>query len=422
MQKISTGIHDLDSLIDFAHIGDNVVWEIEAGTSEDRFINAFIKQSLAEENDVIYVSFNRSPQSILLNLDVHAHAEKLTILDCFTSGKGKSDRAFLKFYDAPHPDYPKVSMVNRPADISRFSETVNASQEGLSEGARYIFDSLTGMQDLWGDESSTYKFFTYMCPRLYDLRTVAFWVLEKEAHSQTFKANLRHITQVVLDLYKKKDKLFLKALKLDGRTDREAFKPHSYEINQDGISITPIHREPAFDIGSKIRESRTKAGMSQKDLADKIGFTSSFVSQVENNQISPSLNSFLQIANALNLNPAILLKNDRRPEDLAWFIRNDTFMKSPAVKEHGFTLYTVTAGEKASAFFALLRPGTTVERHFMQNRKEEILYVLKGNPVVTVNAKEKKLSSGDVLHLKDVFPSAWANRSDKEVELLIFCY
>ena len=70
MKKISTGIKDLDSLIDSAHIGDNMVWETEAGTSEDIFIQNFITESLEENRDVIYASFNRSPQSILLHMNL----------------------------------------------------------------------------------------------------------------------------------------------------------------------------------------------------------------------------------------------------------------------------------------------------------------------------------------------------------------
>ncbi len=143
------------------------------------------------------------------------------------------------------------------------------------------------MQDLWGDENRTYKFFTYICPRLYDLGTVAYWILEKDAHSQKFKANLGHITQVVLELYKRKDKFWIKALKIEGRPNREAFKPHSYEIGDKTISITSVRREPLFDIGTRIKESRIKAGMSQKELAGKVDLTPSFISQMESNQIAP---------------------------------------------------------------------------------------------------------------------------------------
>lgn len=421
MKKISTGIKDLDDLIDYAHIGDNVVWETEAGTSEELFIRNFITESLAEKRDVIYVGFNRSPQSILLNLNITKNPEKLTILDCFTTGKGKSDRAFMKFYDSKHAAVPKVIKVNRPSDISSFSETINAIQDKLPEGARYIFDSLTGMQDLWGDENSTYKFFTYMCPRLYDLGTVAFWILEKDAHSQTFKANLRHITQVVLELYKKKDKLFLKALKLDGRTNREAFKPHSYEIEDNKILIIPGKKEPSFDIGSKIKDARLKLGMSQKDLSDKIGLTSSFISQIENNQISPSLASFLQISGALGLNPTSLLQSNKKTEDTKWLINRETARKNLFEKEQGYSLFTITSRDKTSAYLALIAPGTELKKHFLNFKKEEFIYVLKGEISVKVDNNEKALHPGDSLFLKDSLPSAWKNRSDEEAELLVFC-
>jgi len=421
MDKISTGIKDLDNLIDSAYIGDNVVWETEAGTSEDIFIHNFIARSLSEDKDVIYVSFNRSPQSILLHMDIKEHPEKLIILDCFTSGKGKSDRAFLKFYESRNDTFPQIVKVNRPGDISLFSETINSIQDRLPEGARYIFDSLTGMQDLWGDENNTHKFFTYMCPRLYDLRTVAYWILEKEAHSQTFKANLRHITQVVIELYKKKEKLFLKALKLDGRPNREAFKPHSYEIEDSNIDITPVRKESSFSVGTKIRDVRTKMGLSQKDLADKIGLTSSFISQLENNQISPSLNSFLQIAGALGISPTVLLQKEKKREEVEWLFKRDAVMKNIYRRENGATVFTIISGEKTSAYLAVIKPGAELNKHFLDQKKEELIHVVKGNVSIKVDNREKDLKAGDSVFLKDSLPSLWRNKTNEEAELLVLC-
>ncbi|MDI6745182.1 MAG: helix-turn-helix domain-containing protein [Thermodesulfovibrionales bacterium] len=421
MSKISSGIKNLDNLIDLAHIGDNVVWETEAGTSEDIFIQKFIDQSLLEDKDIIYVSFNRSPQSILLHAKIKEHPEKLTILDCFTSGKGKSDRAFLKFYENNKQSAPHVIKVNRPGDISFFSETVNSIQDKLPEGARYIFDSLTGMQDLWGDENSTYKFFTYMCPRLYDLGTVAYWILEKDAHSQPFKANLRHITQVVIELYKKKDKLFLKALKLDGRTNREAFKPHSYEIEDNNIFIVPAKKEPAFNIGGQIKNARIRLGMSQKDLADKIGLTSSFISQIENNQISPSLNSFLQIAEALGISPTDLLQKEKKRDGVDWLFKKDHTLQSLLKKEDGYSLFNIVSNDKTSAYLTVINAGAELDSHFLNSKKNELIHVLKGTVSVKIENSEKMLSPGDSIYLKHSLPSVWKNASDEETELLVIC-
>jgi transcriptional regulator with XRE-family HTH domain len=277
------------------------------------------------------------------------------------------------------------------------------------------------MQDLWGDENSTYKFFTYMCPRLYDLGTVAYWMLEKEAHSQTFKANLRHITQVVIELYKKKEKLFIKALKLDRRSNREAFKPHSFEIDDNSISIIPTKKESSLDIGSRLRDKRIKLGMSQKDLAEKIGLTSSFISQIENNQISPSLHSFLQIANTMGINPTVLLQKDKKSDDVSWFIKGDTVKKNLFEKQQGYSIFTIISGDKTSVYRTVIHPVTDLKGHFLNYKKEELIYVLKGKVYVKVENSEKELKKGDSIYLKDSLPSYWRNKTKEEVELLVTC-
>ncbi|MEO0248794.1 MAG: hypothetical protein ABIN58_04495 [candidate division WOR-3 bacterium] len=46
---------------------------------------------------------------------------------------------------------------------------------------------------------------------------VAYWVLEKDAHTPSFKANLRHITQVAMELDKKDGELFFRVIKSEGR-------------------------------------------------------------------------------------------------------------------------------------------------------------------------------------------------------------
>ena len=209
MQKISSGIKSFDRLIDFFYIGDNVVWEVDSGAPYNVFLQNFIRQSFDDSQKIIYISFNRSPQSILKSIKDFLNPEHFVLVDCFTSGKGKNDKTFAKFYETPSDI--NIMKIDDPKSIEQFTQSLNAIEDGLPPGSRYIFDSLTGMQDLWSDENSTYKFFTYMCPRLYDLDTVAYWILDKEAHSQKLKANLRHITQVVIELYERREMLFMKA-------------------------------------------------------------------------------------------------------------------------------------------------------------------------------------------------------------------
>lgn len=417
MNTISSGISTLDSLIDAFHVGDNVVWEVEAGTSFSVFVRNFIARSFRDEQKVIYVSFNRSPQTVLNDLGAITSPEHFMLIDCFTSGKGKNDDTFLKFYEKPGGG--NVVRIEDPRDIKRFTATLNGIEDRFPPGARYVFDSLTGMQDLWGDESETHRFFTYMCPRLYDLGTVAYWILEKEAHSQRFKANLRHITQVVLDLSKRKNSLFLKALKLEGRQEREAFKAHPYEVRNETVTIAPLKKEAVSDIGTRLKDERLRIGMNQKELAERVNVTPSFLSQLENNQVSPSLPTFLQICRILGVNPGTFLENKDERSVAAWLIRKETIGSRTPMREDAARVYEVTSGTKHAMRIVILPLGSELNRHFFYHKEEELIYVLKGDLSVTVGERKERIGTGDVISLKEALPSHWRNEGGGDAELLV---
>ena len=119
--------------------------------------------------------------------------------------------------------------------------------------------------------------------------------------------------------------------------------------------------------------------MSQKDLADKIGLTSSFISQLENNQISPSLNSFFQIAEVLGLSPSSLLQSDKIARDVKWLIKKDDVRKNLHKKEPGYSIFNIISGDKTSAYMAVIDPGAELYKHFLTYKKEELIHVIKGS-------------------------------------------
>jgi KaiC/GvpD/RAD55 family RecA-like ATPase len=371
VQKISSGIQSFDRLIDSFYTGDNVVWEVDSGAPYKVFLQKFIRQSFNDSQKIIYVSFNRSPQSILKSIKDFLNPEHFVLVDCFTSGKGKNDKTFARFHETP--SVIKIIKIDDPKSIEQFTHALNAIEDSLPPGARYIFDSLTGMQDLWSDENSTYKFFTYMCPRLYDLDTVAYWILDKEAHSQKFKANLRHITQVVIELYER-------------------------------------------------REMRTRRGMSQKELADKVDVSPSFISQIENNQISPSLISFVQLCNAIGESPAALL-DDKPAKKSGWLIRQRNGSSRPLLKEDGLSVFHLSVNGSypgdSVANIAVLAPRTLIRKHFLLHKGKEFIHVLKGEVSLIVDGVEESVGAGDSVFLRDEVPSLWKNELEEPAELLI---
>jgi transcriptional regulator with XRE-family HTH domain/KaiC/GvpD/RAD55 family RecA-like ATPase len=422
--KISSGIGYLDHLLGFLKTGDNVIWEVEAGTYIEIFLQRFIEHNLKNGYKVVYVSFNVSPSTLTKRLSYLPNLENLTILDCFTSGKGNNDPLFTQFYEKDKEGFKgSVVKVENPKDLSQFRVAMDRVEIEKGAGVRYIFDSLTGMQDIWGDENLTYKFFTYSCPRLYDLQTVAYWVLEKEAHTPSFKANLRHITQVAIELEKQNGELFFKVIKLEGRFSRSAFLPKHYEVWDQEVIFPSIGGRRPSNLGDKIRTLRKKLGMTQKELADQVGLTPSFISQLEKSLISPSLDSLLKLSEKLNTQPIYFL-TDGESGPLQKMVIKPTERQDihlPELKGNDLKLQLLVSdvfNRRMEPYLLIMKEGTIIDGHFYTHKGDEFAYVVEGELEVEIQDEKQLLKQGDSLYIGSIFPSKWVNVGKGEAVLL----
>ena len=422
--KISSGIGYLDHLLGFFKTGDNVIWEVEAGTYIEIFLQRFIEHTLKNGYQVVYVSFNVSPSTLTKSLNRLGDLENLTILDCFTSGKGNKDPLFAQFYKKEKDEFQgKVVRVKNPRDLSQFRVALDRIEVEKGAGVRYIFDSLTGMQDVWGDENATYKFFTYSCPRLYDLQTVAYWVLEKEAHTPSFKANLRHITQVVIELDRQDGELFLKVAKLKERFSRSVFLPKRYEVWDQKVVFPSIGGRRPSNLGEKIRTLRTNLGFTQKELAAKVGLTASFISQLEKNLISPSLDSLLKLSEKLHASPVHFLTEGEKGPLSRMVVkpgeRQEIHLKEVKSGDVKFQLLVSDVlNRRMEAYLLTLKKGATVSGHFFNHRGDEFAYVMEGEMEVELGGEKHLLRSGDSCYLETMVPSQWVNLGKGDAVLL----
>ena len=400
--KISSGISYLDHLLGFFKTGDNVIWEVEAGTYIEIFLRRFIEDTLKNGYKLVYVSFNVSPSTLTKRLDHIPNLENLTILDCFTLGKGNNDPLFSQFYGKEKDRFKgSVVKVENPRDLSQFRVAMDRIEIEKGEETRYVFDSLTGMQDVWGDENATYKLFTYSCPRLYDLQTVAYWILEKDAHTQSFKANLRHITQVAIELDKENGELFFTAIKMEGRFSRSAFLPKRYEVWDQEVIFPSIGGRRPHNLGDKVKALRKKLGMTQKELAEQVGLTPSFISQLEKNLISPSLDSLLKLSEKLNTQPIFFLM-ERQDGPLQKMVikpgeRQDvSTQRGKAGDIQLQLLVSDTLNRRMEPYLLTLKRGGKVEGHFFNHRGDEFAYVMQGELEAEIQGEKKIVRQGTV--------------------------
>jgi DNA-binding XRE family transcriptional regulator len=186
-----------------------------------------------------------------------------------------------------------------------FSYSLNACyslHQTLEGDVRLVFESLTGMQELWGGEEKILKFYSRSCPRLYELDTIAYWVIEKGAHSNRLRANINHIAQVAVELNLSRGKSSLTIHTADKRNPAILDKPQGYwtsglEANFESAQGTARRS----DLGLRMKDLRKKKGFSQKELAGYVGVTPSTISQIESSTIYPSIPALFKIGEVLGV-------------------------------------------------------------------------------------------------------------------------
>ncbi len=425
-KPVSSGIAQLDNLLGDLYIGDNVLWYEDAGSLTSVFCIHFIRESLALKKPTIYVSFDRSPKNVVTFLGPLAESQNFTILDCFTNGKGDRSEVFGKFYEKDGAQWPyQVIRVNDPTHPGQVAEAIYGLHANLSGDTRFIIDSLTGMQDLWGGEEQVMKFYARTCPRLYELDTIAYWIVEKDAHSSRLRANINKITQVAIDLAIKNDKPALKIIKAEKRNSRFLNEPQSFTCTGTEIVFElPKPLPERLDLGGRIKAMRKKQGLSQKDLAEKIGVTPSSISQVEKNLIYPSIPALFRLAESLAVDVGYFFEGTQAAGWSRCVFRlgdgvGARLEGAARGQVEGIRLLPPSIRDAETEPYLLrIEPGRKVVGHFFRHKGDELGYVLAGTLVFWVNGQRQEAVAGDLIYLKTDSPEQWENADETTAELL----
>jgi transcriptional regulator with XRE-family HTH domain len=424
-QRVPSGVNRLDLLLGGLFIGDNVLWHDDAGSLAPVFCLNFLQASQLRDKPIIYVSFDRSPKNLLDKLGSLANYAGLTILDCFTRGKGSGSEFFLKLFEESRAASPcRIIMVEEPRKPEEFEATLYKVHGSLkNDDVRFIFESLTGMQELWGSEEQLLSFYSHACPRLYDLNTIAYWILEKNAHSSRFRAQINQIAQVAIDLTIKRGTTSLTILKAENRSTEEFHKPHNY-WTKDLTVVFDDDRgtDNRIDLGLRLREFRLRRGLSQTELAKLVGVTASTISQVESNLIYPSLPALMKIAEVLAVNLSSFFEDRQEGATRMVFTPDDAvavkFPNMPEGSMQARLLYPVDVNVKAEPYVIEIPPKATLPAHFFFHKGEEVGYVLSGRLQVRVGKGVHTLKTADVIYLTSEIPGEWRNPGPAMARLL----
>ncbi|MEK7328667.1 MAG: cupin domain-containing protein [Chloroflexota bacterium] len=175
--------------------------------------------------------------------------------------------------------------------------------------------------------------------------------------------------------------------------------------------------ETESTLGASIRRTRKRRGLTIQQVAKLSGLSISFISQLERDLLSPSVNSLQKISRALGIqiggffegqgNTGRVVRADERPR-LIYPNRNE--------EEY---LLTPVRSKKLQVLYYRLKPGATSgDTPYSHDSDEECGVVLRGSLEVSVNGEVYILNSGDAITFDSHLPHTWRNVGNEECEAL----
>ncbi len=199
-ETVRSGLASLDEVVQGLRYGDNVVWQVDHLEEYKYFAEPFASQAIADGRKCIYLRF--APHTEILKA-----RPGLTIIELD----------------------PEVG-------FDTFSREVNKIIESFGRETFYIFDNLSFLVVRWATDELLANFFQVTCPYLFELETVAYFALTRGQHSHSAVARIRDTTQLLIDVYRVQEIMYLHPLKVWDRYSPKMFLPHMMS----GTSWVPV--------------------------------------------------------------------------------------------------------------------------------------------------------------------------------------
>ena len=169
-------------------------------------------------------------------------------------------------------------------------------------------------------------------------------------------------------------------------------------------------------IGERIHTRRKELGLSLRDLGEQAAVSASFLSQVENDQVSPSLNSLQSIATALQV-PMFYFLNDAPSGEI---VRADKRRKLYfADSQIGYDLLTPDFSRQMMAFIIRMEPRACRIALPLARPTEQWMHVSQGCMEIQVGEETHTLETGDTIYYDGDLLREFRSTCDEE--LVIYC-
>ncbi len=181
----------------------------------------------------------------------------------------------------------------------------------------------------------------------------------------------------------------------------------------------------ALNIGGEIRKIRKEKGYTLKELAQRTGFSTALLSQIENNVVSPPISTLWIIANALEMRLAHFFQQTPLNEQDYFIVRKGkgrfiTRKESQMILNYESLGYGKEDRTMEPLIIHFKGDEDRVAQDTMSHTGEEFLYVLSGKVHIEYGDQHFVLDPGDSILFESVVPHKLYGEKNSSALVVIY--
>ena len=185
-----------------------------------------------------------------------------------------------------------------------------------------------------------------------------------------------------------------------------------------------------FDVGQRLKQVRARAGLTQRQLAERAGVTHGLISMLEANKNSPSVASLRKILGGIPMTMVEFFEPERpastqvffRPEDLADLTgRVGHAHGNGSSGSMSFRQVGDPSAHNLQILHERYAPGADTGESMLEHQSHEGGVVISGELEVTVGGDVRVLKAGDAYLFDSRVPHRFRNISGEPCEVVSAC-
>lgn len=174
-----------------------------------------------------------------------------------------------------------------------------------------------------------------------------------------------------------------------------------------------------MDIGARLQLVRKTKGLSQRELAKRVGVTNSTISLIEQNKVSPSVSSLKKVLDGIPISMAdfFTLDIESAPSDIPFYAPEE----QPDVGSSDIHYYLI-GHRRPQRQMCILRevmpPGSDTGEVMIMHEGEEGGVVLQGQVEITIGEQVRVLGPGEAYYFECRIPHRFRNVGADDVVIV----